>query len=191
MTKQKAQQKMGSGVKSAQSEHTESLRQQIEHVPTNELIFYAKNSRTHDSVQVSQIAGSIREFGFCNPVLIDGQNGIIAGHGRVMAAQLLKLETIPCLRLSHLTDAQKRAYVIADNRIALSSGWDEEMLANELSDLHADEFDLAVLGFDAGELEKLLGFENKPDSSTEEINPDEFQLGCKCPKCGFEFNANT
>jgi DNA modification methylase len=102
---------------------------------------------------------SIREFGFCNPVLIDGEGTIIAGHGRVMAATRMKLETVPCLRLTHLTDAQRRAYVIADNRIALSSGWDSELLANELSDLHADEFDMAVLGFDADELAEMMGME--------------------------------
>ena len=147
--------KKGSGVQS----------RQIEQIPTGELAFYARNARTHSEIQVQQIAGSIQEFGFCNPVLIDAANGIIAGHGRVMAAQLLKLESVPCLRLSHLTDAQKRAYVLADNRIALSSGWDEEMLANELSDLHADEFDMALLGFDADELGKLLAFE------AEEIEP--------------------
>ena len=132
---------------------------QLEQIPTSDLIPYARNSRTHSDEQVAQIAGSIREFGFCNPVLIDETGMIIAGHGRVLAATRMKLETVPCLRLSHLTDAQKRAYVIADNRIALSSGWDEELLANELSDLNADEVDLAVLGFDAGELEKLIGFE--------------------------------
>ena len=137
----------------------------IEQISTAELIPYARNARTHSEQQVQQIAGSIQEFGFCNPVLIDATNGIIAGHGRVMAAQLLKLESVPCLRLSHLTDAQKRAYVLADNRIALSSGWDDEMLANELSDLHADEFDMALLGFDADELGKLLAFE------AEEIEP--------------------
>jgi len=134
--------------------------QQIEQIATAELIPYARNARTHSEQQVQQIAGSIQEFGFCNPVLIDAQNGIIAGHGRVMAAQLLKLESVPCLRLSHLTDAQKRAYVLADNRIALSSGWDEAMLANELSDLHADEFDLSVLGFDADELTALMNLDS-------------------------------
>jgi hypothetical protein len=128
----------------------------IEQIPTAELVPYARNSRTHSDEQVAQIAASIREFGFCNPVLIDEKGTIIAGHGRVMAATRMKLEAVPCLRLSHLTDAQKRAYVIADNRIALSSGWDTEMLANELSDLHADEFDMALLGFDADELAKLL-----------------------------------
>jgi DNA modification methylase len=130
--------------------------QQIEQIATAELIPYARNARTHSDEQVAQIAASIREFGFCNPVLIDAEGTIIAGHGRVMAATRMKLETVPCLRLSHLTDAQKRAYVIADNRIALSSGWDEAMLANELSDLHADEFDLSVLGFDADELTALM-----------------------------------
>jgi ParB-like chromosome segregation protein Spo0J len=150
-------------------------KQNIEHVPTADLIPYARNARTHSETQVAQIAGSIQEFGFCNPVLIDADNGIIAGHGRVLAAQRLKLESVPCLRLSHLTDAQKRAYVLADNRIALSSGWDEEMLANELSDLHADEFDMSLLGFDADELAKLLEFETgePPEPDVPESNYSE------------------
>ena len=177
--------KKGSGVESGQ----------IEQIATAELIPYARNARTHSEQQVQQIAGSIQEFGFCNPVLIDASNGIIAGHGRVMAAQLLKLESVPCLRLSHLTDAQKRAYVLADNRIALSSGWDEEMLANELSDLHADEFDMALLGFDADELGKLLAMESKdddepPESSSSEVDKDSFEMQCKCPRCSFEFNPD-
>ena len=131
----------------------------LEQIPTADLIPYARNSRTHSDEQVAQIAASIREFGFCNPVLIDAENTIIAGHGRVLAAGRMKLESVPCLRLTHLTDAQRRAYVIADNRIALSSGWDSELLANELSDLHADDFDMALLGFDASELESLLGLQ--------------------------------
>ena len=167
--------------------------QNIEHVQTADLIPYARNARTHSETQVAQIAGSIQEFGFCNPVLIDSDNGIIAGHGRVLAAQRLKLESVPCLRLSHLTDAQKRAYVLADNRIALSSGWDEEMLANELSDLHADDFDMSLLGFDVDELAKLLEFENKedeepPESSATEVNPDDFEMKATCPRCQFEFD---
>ena len=121
---------------------------EIEHVATATLIPYARNARTHSEHQVAQIAGSIQEFGFNNPVLIDAKNGIIAGHGRVMAANLLRLETVPCIRLAHLSDAQKRAFILADNRIALNSGWDTEMLANELSDLHADDVDLGLLGFD-------------------------------------------
>jgi ParB-like chromosome segregation protein Spo0J len=141
---------------------------QLEQIPTSDLIPYARNSRTHSDEQVAQIMASIREFGFCNPVLIDETGMIIAGHGRVLAATRMKLETVPCLRLSHLTDAQKRAYVIADNRIALSSGWDEELLANELSDLNADEFDLAVLGFDADELSTLLGLDTPTPGGTGE-----------------------
>jgi ParB-like chromosome segregation protein Spo0J len=101
---------------------------QIESVRIDVLIPFAKNSRTHDDAQVAQIAASIREFGFTNPVLIDEANGIIAGHGRVMAARKLKLAEVPCIRLAHLTDAQKRAYVIADNKLALNAGWDEAML---------------------------------------------------------------
>lgn len=114
----------------------------IEMLRTAVLIPYARNSRTHDENQVSQIAASITEFGFTNPVLIDGDNGIIAGHGRVMAANTLGLEQVPCLRLGYLTEAQKRAYIIADNRIALNAGWDEDMLRLELNELQSLDFDL-------------------------------------------------
>jgi ParB-like chromosome segregation protein Spo0J len=131
---------------------------QIEQVATADLIPYARNARTHSESQVAQIAGSIQEFGFTNPVLIDSENGIIAGHGRVMAAQKLGLQSVPCIRLGHLSDAQKRAYILADNRIALNSGWDDAMLEVELAELHADEYDLGLLGFDADELSKLLGY---------------------------------
>ncbi len=147
--------------------------QQVEQVPTSDLIPYARNARTHSDAQVAQIAGSIQEFGFCNPVLIDKANGIIAGHGRVRAADLLKLQTVPCIRLDHLTDAQKRAYILADNRIALSSGWDEAMLANELQDLHADEIDLGLTGFDADELSKMLGLEELDNEKNGEVVEDE------------------
>lgn len=150
MNKKKPQ---GSGAQSAA----------IEMIATAELIPYVRNARTHSESQVAQIAGSIQEFGFCNPVLIDATNGIIAGHGRVMAAQLLKLESVPCLRLSHLTDAQKRAYVLADNRIALSSGWNQELLDEELKRLANDEFDTALLGFDEDELLKSLGMVEEPE----------------------------
>jgi len=140
----------------------------LEHIATAELIPYARNARKHSDQQVAQIAGSIQEFGFNAPVLIDGQNGIIAGHGRVMAANLLKLESVPCVRLSHLSDAQKRAYILADNRIALNSGWDEAMLANELQDLHADDVDLGLTGFDADELSKMLELEAGEDEKADE-----------------------
>ena len=170
-----------------------SASQKIENIATAELIPYARNSRTHSDEQVAQIMASIREFGFCNPVLIDAEGTIIAGHGRVMAATRMKLETVPCLRLSHLTEAQRRAYVIADNRIALSSSWNTELLSNELSDLHADDFDLGLLGFDPDELANMLEFEvrasdEEPDSSAKEIDPDDFEMQATCPRCQFEFD---
>ena len=129
---------------------------QIEQIGIATLIPFAKNSRTHDDAQVAQIAASIREFGFTNPVLIDEANGIIAGHGRVMAARKLKLLEVPCIRLSHLSDAQKRAYVIADNKLALNAGWDEAMLKLELADLKALDFDLDLTGFNTAEIDALL-----------------------------------
>ena len=124
----------------------------IEQIKTSALIPYARNSRTHSEAQIAQIAGSIREFGFTNPVLIDAENGIIAGHGRIMAAQKLGLAEVPCIRLDHLTDTQKRAYIIADNKLALNAGWDEEMLGLELAELREEDFDLGLLGFDESEL---------------------------------------
>jgi ParB-like chromosome segregation protein Spo0J len=136
---------------------------QIEQVATADLIPYARNARTHSESQVAQIAGSIQEFGFTSPVLIDAANGIIAGHGRVMAAQKLGLQSVPCIRLGHLSEVQKRAYILADNRIALNSGWDEAMLQMELSELHADDVDLGLLGFDAEEVSKLLGYDSSAD----------------------------
>jgi hypothetical protein len=128
----------------------------IEQLPTADLIPYARNTRTHSPEQVAQIAGSIREFGFTNPILIDGENGIIAGHGRVMAASKLGLAKVPCIRLAHLTDTQKRAYIIADNKLALNAGWDEEMLGLELADLREMDFDLSLIGFDEAELGDLF-----------------------------------
>lgn len=139
-----------------------TLAQKIEQIKTDTLVPYARNARTHTDEQVAQIMASIREFGFTNPVLIDKAGTIIAGHGRVLAATRMELSHVPCLRLSHLTDAQKRAYVIADNQLALNSGWDSEMLAVELSDLHADDFDLGLLGFDPDELAGMLGLPVDP-----------------------------
>lgn len=132
------------------------MKQQIEYLPTTNLVPYARNSRTHSDEQVAQICGSIKEFGFTNPVLIDSDGVIIAGHGRTMAAQRLGMKEVPCLRLAHLTEAQKKAYIIADNKLALNAGWDEEMLALELGDLQGLDFDLSLTGFDDDELNALL-----------------------------------
>ena len=112
-----------------------------------DLIPYARNSRTHSDEQVAQIAASVREFGWTNPVLVDGENGIIAGHGRVLAARKLGMAEVPCIELSGLTDAQRRAYIIADNKLALNGGWDEDMLRIELEELGEIGFDLDLIGF--------------------------------------------
>ena len=125
-------------------------------VSVADLIPYARNSRTHSDAQVAKIAASIREFGFLNPVIVDGQNGIVAGHGRVLAAQKLGLATLPCIDAAHLTEAQKRAYVIADNRLALDAGWDNDLLKIELTDLRADGFNLELTGFSLDEIAAFL-----------------------------------
>lgn len=135
------------------------MKPQIEHTPLDALVPYARNSRTHSPEQIAQVAASIREFGFTSPVLIDGEGGIIAGHGRVMAARQLGLSEVPCIRLAHLTDAQKRAYVIADNKLALNAGWDDALLALELRELAEMDFDLHLTGFDDDEISKLLDLE--------------------------------
>ena len=129
--------------------------------PLGELIPYARNPRTHSDAQVAQIAASIREFGWTNPVLVDGSNGIIAGHGRVLAARKLGLERAPVIELAHMSEAQKRAYVLADNQLALNAGWDEALLRLELADLRDLGVDLGLIGFGEGELERLLAGEGK------------------------------
>jgi len=141
----------------------------IENIPLADLIPYARNSRTHSDAQVAQIAGSIREFGFTNPVLIDATGTIIAGHGRVLAARKLSMQAVPCLRLGHLTPAQVRAYVIADNRMALSAGWDEEMLRAEIAGLKADGFDVGQIGFTDEEIAALLA----PLANEGQTDPDD------------------
>jgi ParB-like chromosome segregation protein Spo0J len=126
-----------------------------------ELIPYVKNSRTHSDEQVAQIAASIKEFGWTNPILVDGSNGIIAGHGRLMAARKLGYTEVPTIELADLTETQKKAYIIADNRLALNAGWDNEMLTIELNDLLADGFALEILGFNQSELDDLFGKEEE------------------------------
>ena len=124
----------------------------IEHLPLDQLTPYANNARTHSPEQIYQIANSITEFDFTNPVLIDENNLILAGHGRLMAAQALNRETIPCVRLTHLTETQKRVYILADNRIALNAGWDEELLHLEFGELQKLGANLELTGFDHGEI---------------------------------------
>lgn len=130
---------------------------QIEQLQVTDLIPYVNNSRTHDDKQVAQIAASIKEFGFTNPILIDEDNGIIAGHGRLQAAQMLDMDKVPCIRLTGLSDIQKKAYVIADNKLALNAGWDTELLQLEILNMQNANYDISLLGFDEKELLKLLG----------------------------------
>lgn len=141
---------------------------QITYKPVQDLIPYARNSRTHSDAQVAQIAASIREFGWTNPILLDGENGIIAGHGRLLAAQKLGETQVPTIELSHMSEAQKRAYVIADNRLALNAGWDNAMLAAEFDDLKDAGFDLELTGFTLDEIEAL-----KPEEVTEGLTDED------------------
>ena len=148
-----------------------------------DLIPYARNSRTHSDAQVTKIAASIKEFGFLNPVIVDGQNGIIAGHGRVMAAKKLGLDEVPVIEASHLTEAQRRAYVIADNRLALDAGWDEEMLRVEFAELEELGFDLELTGFGLDEVQALdfdegeeVGMPELPDGDKEPFQQKTFTL---------------
>lgn len=163
---------------------------EIKQIPVSDLIPYQKNARTHSEAQIAQIAASIREFGFTNPVLLDGNNGIIAGHGRVLAAQKLGILTVPCIELAHLTPTQKQAYILADNKIALNAGWDDELLALELGELDKMGFNLELTGFNLLEMANI--FDNRvisePESSAKEINTDDYKMDCTCPRCGFEFD---
>ncbi len=134
---------------------------EVTYRPIESLIPYARNSRTHSDAQVAQIAASIREFGWTNPVLIDTEGGIIAGHGRIMAGRKLGIKEAPCIVLDNLTDAKRRAYIIADNKLALNAGWDVELLKIELKDLDAEKFDLTLTGFEIGELATL--FDEQPE----------------------------
>lgn len=133
-----------------------TIMPQIEQVDVSILIPYARNSRTHSDEQVAQIAASIKEFGFTNPVLIDDENVIIAGHGRVLAAQRMGLDQVPAIRIGYMTEAQKRAYIIADNKLAMNAGWDEELLALELGELSDLGFNVQLTGFSAEEIDGLF-----------------------------------
>jgi DNA modification methylase len=140
----------------------------IEQRAIETLIPYINNSRRHSDSQVAQIAASIKEFGWTNPVLVDGSNGLIAGHGRLMAARKLGMKEIPVIELAHLSENQKKALIIADNKLALNSDWDTELLTLELQDLLGEEYDLDLLGFDKDELDALLNVIEGTDGLTDE-----------------------
>ncbi len=156
----------------------------VETLPIDQLRPWPRNARTHSRKQIRQIAESIRRFGFTNPVLIDGENRILAGHGRVEAARELGMATAPCLRVDHLSPAEKRAYVLADNKLALNAGWDEELLALELKELmEADiEFDVSVTGFSIAEVDQLvegLAPEEAGDPADDRL-PDPSDVPSRC-----------
>ena len=152
------------------TDNTKALK--VEYRDVGSLIPYVNNSRTHSDEQVTQVASSIKEFGFTNPILIDEQSGIIAGHGRLMAANKLGLEQVPTITLVGLSEAQRKAYVIADNKLALNSGWDNELLSLEIEQLKELDFDIDLLGFDEDELADLLPeVEDLPDGDEDEV-PD-------------------
>lgn len=167
------------------------------------LIPYINNARTHSDAQVAQIAASIREFGWTNPVLVDGENGIIAGHGRLMAARKLGMDEVPVIELAHMTPAQKRAYILADNKLALNSGWDDELLALELGELQTEGFDLELIGFDADELNDLMAAAEETEGLTDEdavpdapevpvtVEGDVWLLGKHRLMCGDAVNADA
>ena len=164
------------------------------------LIPYASNARTHSEAQVALIAGSIREYGFNNPILVDGANGIIAGHGRVLAARKLGLDAVPVIELAHLSEAQKRSYILTDNRLAEQAGWDRDLLSLELGDLSDLGVDLGNLGFEGAELDALLGLNTSDPREEETPEPpqcpvsrpgDLWQLGAHRLLCGDATDGNA
>lgn len=149
--------------------------ERFEKVNIDRLVPYARNARTHSKEQILQLRASLREFGFVNPVIVDKDLNVIAGHGRILAAKEEGITEVPCVFAEHLTEAQKRAYIIADNRLALNAGWDAEMLSVEIADLQGADFDISLLGFDNAELNKLLG-------GIEDVRDDDFDVDAELQK---------
>lgn len=146
-----------------------NVTERFEKVNIDKLVPYVRNARTHSKEQILQLRAFLREFGFVNPVIVDKDLNIIAGHGRILAAKEEGITEVPCVFAEHLTEAQKRAYIIADNRLAMNAGWDMEMLSVEISELQGVDFDLSVLGFDEAELSKLMG-------DIEDVKDDDFDV---------------
>ena len=172
------------------SDNIEWPADKVERRKVADLLPYARNSRTHSEAQVAQIAASIREWGWTMPILVDEAGNVIAGHGRIMAAHKLGIEDVPCMTATGWSEAKRRAYVIADNKLALNAGWDNEMLAVELSDLKEMGFDLELTGFEAAEIDALM---HEPDFSpgTEEDQGKLDELAPKmvtCPHCNQEWD---
>ncbi len=152
---------------------------ELQLIPIEKLVPYANNARTHSPEQIKKLRSSLREFGFINPVIIDRDYGVIAGHGRILAAQAEGLEKVPCVFADHLTEAQKKAYIIADNRMAMDAGWDEELLRVEIEALQAADFDPLLTGFDEKELADLFG------EKDDKVKDDDFDLSTALEKAAF------
>lgn len=163
----------------------------IELWPVEKLIPYERNARTHSPEQVAQIAASIQEFGFTNPILVASDAGIIAGHGRLAAARQLGMDQVPVIVLDHLTPEQRRAYVLADNQLALNAGWDVDLLRLELTSLQDLSFDLDVIGFSDQQIAGIMEEPNfEPATEDDQSRLDEKnreEINCTCPNCGHEF----
>ena len=162
---------------------------EIEMRPVADLVPYARNARTHPDEQIAQIAASIREFGWTNPVLIEPDGGIIAGHGRVMAARKLNMAEVPCIALADLSDAKKRALVIADNKIPANAGWDVDLLDCEFAELEEADFDIAVLGFSTDEMATIQADQNFAPATEAEQTPLDRKKPVTCPACDHEFRV--
>ena len=171
-------------------------------VDVDRLIPYINNARTHSADQVSKLASAIKEFGFINPVITDGENGILAGHGRIMAAKQLGIQQVPCISAAYLTEAQKKAYILADNRLSLDAGWDDELLKIEIESLQADGFDIGLTGFDEKELADLFATDNEAEEDDFDVDEelakpcfskagDVWQLGKHRVICGDSTKAET
>lgn len=172
-------------------------KNKMQMVAVEKLVPYANNARTHSAAQISKLRASIREYGFINPVIIDGNFGIIAGHGRVLAAREEGLAEVPCVLVDYLTEAQKKAYILADNRYAQDAGWDEEMLRIEIEGLQGMDFDVSLTGFRDDEITDLFAMKDdepdNPEGNNKEFDEEEFgdeEFEHDCPRCGFHFNGN-
>jgi ParB-like chromosome segregation protein Spo0J len=166
--------------------------QQLEHWPIDKFIEYARNPRKNDHA-VDRVAAAIKEFGFRVPVVVKSDGVVVDGHLRLKAAKKLGLKTIPVLLADDMTDLQIKAFRLSVNKMAELAEWDDELLAIELHELNAADFDMSLIGFDAAELSTAMNLDSlieqdAPESSSKEIDPDDYKMGCMCPKCGFEFD---
>jgi hypothetical protein len=178
--------------KTKKTSATPTVAENIEHISTEKLLSYDKNARTHSAEQVEQLAKAITRWGFTNPVLIDESNTLIAGHGRVMAAKSLGMATVPAVRIFNLSDSERRALVLADNKLAMNSGWDWDILKDELAALSKEGFDMAITGFDEEEVSVLDHggdqlFDSAFDEEHEYVKNAGKKKEIKCPHCKKKF----